>query len=868
MVRKDLAKYRAKRDFSKTREPSGDKPSKAAAGCTYLVQKHAASRLHFDFRLELDGVLKSWAVTKGPSLNPEDKRLAVHVEDHPLDYGSFEGTIPQGQYGGGTVMLWDQGTWEPLGDPERDLKRGNLTFVLHGKRLRGRWHLVRLRGRNPRDAKRENWLLIKGKDEFADANGGAAVERYQKSVVSDRSMERIAKASGNSWGKGGSRKKTAAEGEEAAQALTQKSIRAPRSRSKPQRAKQGAKPAAFTAPQLATLVRSPPRGDGWVHEIKFDGYRLLTVLNDGHAKLFTRAANDWSDRFKPLCGALSGLRVSNAVIDGEVVHVEADGSYSFHGLQNALSTGKVDHLRYFVFDLLYLDGEDIRSRPLTERKALLQQILANPSPLLAYSEHFVEPGNTVFERACDLALEGIVSKRADAPYRSGRNDAWLKSKCIKEQEVVIGGYTLQPNHPGVLGALLVGTFEGSKLRFAGKVGTGFTQAEGRDLLKRMKTRALDASPFQCLDAASRRRAQFVRPELVAQVHFGEWTPDGRLRHPSFQGLREDKPADQVVREHEKPLASAVKIAPRKQASPSDLHRPSKDSNAAHIRITHPDRVLWEDVGVTKLDLARYYAAIAPRFLAQAGRRPISLLRCPDGPGGQSFYQRHVTDGMNAHVHGIRVAGHGEGKAYIYVDDAEGLVSLVQMGTIEFHAWGATVEAVKSPDRIIFDLDPAPDVPWREVKQAALDVRRNLKSLGLVSFLKTTGGKGLHVVVPFARGPNWKQAKGFARSFSDAMAIDAPARFTINNRKDVRKGRIFIDYLRNDETASAVAAYSVRARPGAPVSVPIDWKELVGLESGTAFAISDVLKRRADPWRLIDKAALQTLPVEKMGRVKR
>ena len=621
-------------------------------------------------------------------------------------------------------------------------------------------------------------------------------------------------------------------------------------------------PAGFVTPQLATLVSAPPRGEGWVHEIKFDGYRLLAVMADRHAELFTRAANDWSERFKPLCAAFAKLKVSSAVIDGEVVHLADDGTFSFHGLQNALSTEKLDHLRYYAFDLLHLNGVDLRARPLTERKALLQELMAGAPDKLLYSEHFAEPGDEVLSYACDLALEGIVSKRAEAPYRSGRTDLWLKSKCIKEQELVIGGYTEQPNHPGVLGALIVGYFEGDALRFAGKVGTGFTQAEARVLLKKLQERAVKASPFASLPTDARRGAHFVKPDLVAHVNFSEWTPDGKLRHPSFQGLREDKPAREVVREKEKPLSA---IAKQGRTSPTRSAKARKDdASVAHVVITHPDRVLWPDAGITKLELARYYEAIAPRLLAQAGDRPISLVRCPNGSGGQCFFQRHVTDGMSSHVHGVKVSGHGEGKAYIYVSDAEGLVSLVQMGTIELHAWNAMVDDVKRPDRLIFDLDPAPDVAWDAVKSAARDVRANLKKFGLVSFLKTTGGKGLHIVVPFARGPSWSEAKQFARAFSNAMATDEPDRFTINSRKDVRKGRIFLDYLRNDETASAVAAYAVRARPGAPVSLPIDWKELSSLNGGGAFSINDALKRRADPWKDIAKAAGQRLPLGTKG----
>ena len=644
-VRFKLETYRAKRDFTKTREPSGERVA-GGRGFSYLIQKHAASRLHYDFRLELDGVLKSWAVTRGPSLNPEDKRLAVHVEDHPLDYGSFEGIIPQGEYGGGTVMLWDRGTWEPLGKPERDLARGNLTFILHGKRLRGRWHLVRMRAKRPGDAKRENWLLIKGKDEYADANGEAAIEQFQKSVVSGRGMEGIARASGKTWSKIGPRRKYAAEANDAVEALQKKKrVAAARRPTKLRDLAKGDAVSRFIAPQLAALVCEPPKGDNWVHEIKFDGYRLLAVILYGRADLFTRGANDWSDRFKPLCRSFTDLGLSSAVIDGEVVHVAEDGSMSFHGLQNALSTGKLNRLRYYAFDLLHLNGIDLRSRPLTERKALLRQLMAGVSDRLLYSEHFAEPGDQILTRACNLALEGIVSKRADAPYRSGRTDLWLKSKCIKEQELVVGGYTEQPSHPGTLGALLVGYFEEKELRFAGKVGTGFTQAEARSLLKKLQGRGTKNSPFVLLPSDARRGAHFIRPDLVAHVNFSEWTPDGKLRHPSFQGLREDKAAREVVREKPKPLAA---VAERDTAAPKRSAKTSKDdARVANVLLSHPDRVLWPEAGITKIELARYYEAVAPRLLAQAGNRPISLVRCPNGAGGECFFQRHVTGGMSS-----------------------------------------------------------------------------------------------------------------------------------------------------------------------------------------------------------------------------
>jgi bifunctional non-homologous end joining protein LigD len=687
-----LAKYRAKRDFTKTNEPLGTAEHKGR-GNAFVIQKHAATRLHYDFRLELDGVLKSWAVTKGPSLNPLEKRLAVHVEDHPLDYGSFEGTIPQGQYGGGTVMLWDRGTWTPAGDPRRAYAKGNLTFELDGERLKGRWHLVRMHGSRRGDGNRENWLLIKGRDEYADENGEAAVEQYLESVVSGRSMEAIAGGKGKSWTRAGARRKSKAEAEEAVSALQKQERRAERQTKTTATAKSSTPQVMFVAPELATLVSKPPTGDDWVHEIKFDGYRLLALIEDGDARLFTRAANDWTARFQPIRAALTRLKVKSAVIDGEVVHVAADGTQSFHSLQNALSTEVVDGLRYYAFDLLQLDGVDLRSKPLLERKATLKGVLSHAPERIVYSEHFAESGDKMLGHACRLALEGIVSKRADSPYRSGRTDDWLKSKCIKEQELVIGGYVEQPKHPGMLGAMLIGYYEGDALRFAGKVGTGFTHAEGRSLLKRLAALRVERSAFSSVPTEARRGAVFVKPKLVAQVNFSEWTPDGRLRHPSFQGLREDKSARDVTREKEKPLSVVQPAAAKKRRlakRTSGRTPPHTSANAvAGITITHPDRVLWPEQGITKLDLARYYAAIAPRLLAHAGDRPMSLVRCPQGDIGQCFFQRHAGEGMSDHLKAVKVEGRGEGKPYIYIDDAAGLVALVQMGTIELHVWNAS-----------------------------------------------------------------------------------------------------------------------------------------------------------------------------------
>ena len=752
-----LDRYRAKRDFQKTAEPTGSSVVRPGQN-SYLIQKHAARRLHYDFRLEMDGVLKSWAVTKGPSLNPADKRLAVHVEDHPLDYGGFEGTIPEGQYGGGTVMLWDNGTWEPIGDPARGYKKGKLDFQLHGTRLKGRWHLVRLRGNRRGNDKHENWLLIKGKDEHADEeNGDVAIERYQKSVVSKRSMEDIATGAGKVWKGGKSVSKPA---------LNPAKKKTPKPAKKtPGKKASEFSPPDFVPPQLATLVTAPPVGPNWVHEIKFDGYRLLARLEKGEVTLTTRNNNDWTAKFKELAGDVGKLPAHNAILDGEVVSMEPDGSMSFHALQNALRSGKRDALHYFAFDLLFLDGEDLRSKPLLERKATLKKLLVRAPSHIHYSEHFAEEGAKVLSYACHTALEGIISKRSDATYHSGRGEYWLKAKCIKEQELVIGGFTTQPKKPGNLGALLLGYYERDLLVFAGKVGTGYSHGEGQMILKKLQQREQKTSPFKSIPIASRKGALFVKPELVAHVNFAEWTADGVMRHPSFQGLREDKAAKDVVREKPK----APPVATGKQAGTRTARKKTGGSNGAKaevagIAISHPDKVVYRQSGITKLDLAHYYEKIAPRLLPHIAGRPISLLRCPEGEGKACLFQRHGGQGLSPYIKELKVAGHGAGKngkeqPYLVVDDVKGLVSLIQMGVLEIHVWGAMPNAPDYPNRIVFDLDPAPDVSFTEVKRAALEIRANLKKLKLESFLKTTGGKGLHVVVPFREGTVLGRSQG-------------------------------------------------------------------------------------------------------------
>ena len=843
VVSRRLGVYRAKRDFHSTPEPSGKVGRKA--GHSYLIQKHAARRLHYDFRLELDGVLKSWAVTRGPSLDPADKRLAVHVEDHPLAYGKFEGIIPQGEYGGGTVMLWDRGSWTPVGDPHKGYAKGHLSFDLQGERLKGRWHLVRMGGKAS-GKKKENWLLIKSHDGYAkEGKGDYATEHALTSVSTDRSMDEIAHGRSRRWHSKEKQSKPHPQRKAAARRKTG--------------GRKLSAPPEFIAPQLATLAEQPPKGDSWVHEIKFDGYRLEARLQDGEVRLTTRAGNDWTDRFNSVVAALSRIEVRNALLDGEVVNRSPQGDMSFHGLQEALSAGQQQHLHYYVFDVLFLDGEDLRTRPLLERKALLARLLRRAPAHIHYSEHFVVPGAEVLAHACDVALEGIVSKRADRPYHSGRDLDWIKSKCIHEQEIVIGGYTTQPKHPGILGSLLTGYYRDGELIYSGKVGTGFSQDDAHKTLKRLQALKARSSPFVSVPAAARRGACWVRPELVAQVNFSEWTSDGRMRHPSFQGLREDKPAIEVVREKEKKLSG-----PRKQQAGGAGRsvRRSKPGNIqiAGVSLSHPDKLLYPDAGITKRDLAEYYLKVAGHMLPHVAGRPISLVRCPGGVGRTCFFQRHAGEVDSPHLKPVKVAGRGGGEPYISITGIAGLVALVQMDAVEIHVWGSQARTPLKPDRIVFDLDPAPDVKFAVVKEAARTLRGMLKELKLESFLKTTGGKGLHVVLPFEKGPDWDAVKDFSRSLAAALAQHDPEHFTINSRKDVRGGKIFLDYLRNGLGASAVAPYSVRGRPGAAVAVPLRWEELARLKSADRFHMAETLRRlHRDPWARFLKVK-QKLPL--------
>ena len=831
-VRRDtLTRYRQKRDFTKTPEPKGI--GEAKEGFRYLIQKHAATRLHYDFRLELDGVLKSWAVTRGPSLDPHDKRLAVEVEDHPVSYGSFEGTIPKGQYGGGTVMLWDEGSWEPIGDPRKELAKGKLEFKLHGKRLTGEWTLVRMRDRE-KDKGRHNWLLIKRSDDIASVgDNDKLLTKNATSVVSGRTMEKIAKSQDSVW-----QSKKAARSAPAKFAVK-----------RPPTKNSTLNLPAFKPPQLATLTDIMPQGKDWVHEIKFDGYRGLAYIQDGDVTIYTRTGQDWTHKFRPLADKLAKLPIKSVILDGEIVALNDKGTSSFKTLQNALSEGHADDLQYYIFDLLHLNGEDLTKLSLLERKKRLKPLLKNKTPLF-YSEHVAKRDEEFLKQLCSLDMEGIISKRADAPYEHRRSTSWLKTKCHKRQEFVIGGFTLSSTGQPVIGSLLLGYYEGKNFVYAGRVGTGFDHAMARNLYKTLGLLKRSAMPYTKYSEAGRRGPGWKRgvvwvdPKLVCEVEFTEWTEEGALRHPSFQGLREDKPPASITRD--------VPVAVKAEKQPA-IKMKSKDKQALvdGIVITHPDRILYPDTDITKQQLAEYYLAIADHILPHVKNRPLSMLRCPEGTGKECFFQRHVARGQSPYLYDTGIQVKDRQEDYLMIKDTKGLITLVQWGVIELHPWGCLADKPELPDRLIFDLDPDPALPFAQVIQGAKEVRERMKEFGLESFVKTTGGKGLHVVVPMARAYSWDTIKAFAHAIADSMQQDNPKQYIAKSSKEERKGKIFVDYLRNDLTSTAVAAFSARAREGAPVAMPIAWEDLKASFQPKIFTIETVparlAMRKADPW---------------------
>ena len=852
-----LQTYHAKRRFGVTAEPKGKVERRT--GNAFVIQKHDATRLHYDLRLELDGVMKSWAVTRGPSLVPGEKRLAVQVEDHPIEYNSFEGTIPEGEYGGGTVMVWDRGTWEPEEDPHRGMEKGHLSFRLDGEKLHGGWHLVRMR-RRPGE-KKDNWLLIKQQDEAARGPRDKDIlEQKARSVKTGRSMDEIAK--------GAPKKRSVARAKRSApKSAAAGKATAPKRKSKRKRA--GDAPPDFIEPCLASLADKAPDSGNWLHEIKFDGYRLQARLDDGKVKLLTRRGLDWTAKFSSIAKAVAALPAATAIIDGEVVVEDDKGVSSFSLLQQALKSGDDSGMRFYVFDLMFLNGDDIRPLPLGHRKAALQKLIAKApkDTPLRLSESIDEPGGTLLKHACKLGLEGIVSKRADAGYHSGRGHDWIKAKCSDRQEFVVAGFAPAANDARAVGALVLGVYDKGALHYAGRAGTGFTHDSARDIYRKLSPLKLAKSPFATVPDEERgaRGPVWVEPKLVAEVDFRGWTHGDRIRQASFQGLREDKPAKNVVREVKAAgvgtmAASNTEAASRRRSAPVAMASAKTKSvdTVGGITLSHPDRVYWEDVGVTKRDLADYYCQVWKWMAPHVVGRPIALVRCPDGVNGQCFFQKHASAGVAAeHLHLVPE----KGDKIISIDDLDGLLSLVQAGVLEIHTRGTTNDRREEADRLVFDLDPGPGVSWREMIEAAREVRALLSTLKLKSFIKTTGGKGLHVVLPIKPTP-WDEAKAFCKTVAGAMAANAPQRYLAVSTIAERKGRIFIDYLRNSREATAIAPYSTRARPGAAVSTPIDWSELGSLKSASQYTVANLparLKRlRNDPWAGIGRIK-QALP---------
>ncbi len=925
-----LTDYRRKRDFERTPEPSG-RETTSEPGRGFIIQKHKARRLHYDLRLELDGVLLSWAVPKGPSLDPGERRLAVRVEDHPIEYASFEGVIPEGEYGGGTVMLWDRGSWEPEGDPREGLRQGKLHFRLRGEKLSGGWVLARMGGKRATD---KDWLLIKARDEEADPSRDIEAERPE-SVATGRELDDIADAAEGVWsgaagrtgkrhsksgttegfeqvrvggldgevvlrvkakprgafktdeartrdgdaGHDGMEKTAGAQGhhspaerepERERRPLSGQGPAAPgkspggraeadvASRARPGlpdfAALPGARPGPMPAkpqPQLAMLVDAPPVGRDWLHEIKLDGYRLLLLLEAGKPRFMTRGGEDWTHRFPDLARAAIRLPLARAVLDGEAVVIDEQGRSDFQAMQNMLKGLGSGRLVMYLFDMLHAEGVDLTGCGLETRKEALRAVLhaAGPSAL-RFSEHIAGKGAAVLENACRLGLEGIVSKRADAPYEPRRAPTWLKVKCVQRQEVVIAGWTDPKGTRAGFGALLAGVRdERGRLTYVGKIGTGYDGQTLGELSARLAGLGAEASPFTSTRGIKHpAETHWVRPELVAEVEFAGWTRDGIMRHPSFMGLREDKRPDEVVRE-------TPAKAPGRQPSRSRRGAVRRSPAKSVARVTHPDKLLYPDTGLTKGGLADYYREVAWLMLPHVADRPLSLVRCPDGLEKGCFFQRHPAGALPAGTRGVRVPQGKDGKGertWLSVADLDGLVGLVQAGVLEIHAWGARNEDLERPDILVLDLDPGEGVEPARTVAAALDLRDTLAGLGLASFVKATGGKGFHVVAPLSRRPGWDELREFARAVSEDLAARRPGEYVTMATKSRRPGRIFIDWLRNARGASSVAPYSTRARPGAPVAAPLEWPELTPDLTPDAFDVQSMLRRvaglRADPWQ--------------------
>jgi bifunctional non-homologous end joining protein LigD len=886
-VDEQLARYRSMRDFHVTAEPSGgsSKSKHKTEGLPFCIQKHAASHLHYDFRLGWNGVLKSWAVAKGPSYFTGDKRLAVQVEDHPMEYGGFEGIIPAGQYGGGTVMLWDQGTWEPQAgheDIDKGLHDGSLKFVMHGTKIKGKWALIRMGGKAA-DERKPNWLLIKEHDDFERGNDDPCVTVEEPdSAVTGRTMEQIASnedhvwnskdtAKGKAWYRqaGGSEEAGASSSsiphktslaDKKKRAMTvsafEKSLHALPRESQP----------GFIAPQLALQSISPPTGEGWLHELKLDGYRMQARKDGSGVQMLTRKGLDWTTRVRDVANEVAKLAVEKVTLDGEVVVLSENGTTNFADLQASLQNGASNMLTYFCFDLLHVDGHNVRELPLKQRKEMLGDVLEEAdSDLLRVSEHLETDGEELFRKACELHAEGIVSKKALGRYESGRGSDWLKMKCLHEQEFVVGGFTLPSNGVHGVGALLLGYYSDGKLIYAGRTGTGFTQKTHKLMRDRLENLAQTAMPFVKIPAEAKRGVSWVKPELVVQVRFATWTADNLVRQAAFLGVREDKNAEEVVREE-----ATVAPRPKRAGKKTSESKSMPSTNAAHgvkvqvaaknpaamkrspVRLTHPEKILDVESGLTKQMLADYYWTVAEEMLPHIADRPLSLVRCPEGSGKPCFYQKHATATLPPGIGSVDVADkNGKVEPYITLSTAEALTALAQMGVLEVHPWGSRNDDLEHADRLIFDLDPDEALGWEMLTQAATEVRKRLKAIGLESFLKTTGGKGLHVVAPIVPELGWSSLKEFAHGFVSAMEKQHPELYLTKMTKAARKGKIYLDYLRNERGATSVAPFSPRARTGGPVSLPLKWSDLK-LTERPVFRVAefDEWKGRlkSDPWK--------------------
>lgn len=800
---RSIRAYRARRDFAATPEPAPTRRAAPRADPMFVVQKHDATRLHWDFRLEHRGVLLSWAVPKGPSLDPHDKRLAVHVEDHPLDYAGFEGVIPEGNYGAGTVEIWDRGTWQPQGDVEAALRRGELKFTLAGERLRGGFVLVRLKPR-PRE-RAENWLLIKEHDaEERPGEDAAALER----------------------------------------AVARPHRQAPWT--PPHDARPGKLPEKL-APMLASTADAPPTGEDWLAEIKFDGYRLLAFKDGETVRLVTRNGLDWTHKFPTIAHAVRTLPAGTLLLDGEVVALRPDGLSSFADLQAALSAGHDAGLIYYVFDLLHRDGTDLRPASLLHRKEALAPLIPHQGPLRV-SDHLAGATPRVRARACGMGLEGIICKRAGSAYRPGRGRDWLKVKCQGREEFLVIGYTRPKGSRAGLGALQLGVYDPQgALHYIGGCGSGFDEATLLALVQRLEKRRIDPPPhLRLTEEPPPPGVIWVAPELIAEVQYTAWSGAGRLRHAVFLGLREDKSPAEIVRDIPDPDSPRHELGARRTARIVSARRPApRTDEVAGVRLTHPDRELWP--GITKRDLADYWQRVAEAALPGIAERPLALVRCPEGIAGEYFFQKHANRGMPAGLH----EGSHEGAPYLALEDTPGLLACAQMAAIELHGWGSTLADPGHPDRLVFDLDPAEDVSWDRVIEAALELRARLEDIGLASFPRTTGGKGLHLVVPLEPRADWPSARAWARAFAETLEHEAPDRYVASLPKARRRGRILIDWLRNGLGSTAVCSFSPRAREGATVATPLAWPEIKPSLDPHGFTIATIPARLArqkrDPW---------------------